>query len=79
MQNRNERDLFDSHIPDGGLLIYRIDTRFDGNAGYNGYNQFDEVYLFRPYGDPYNAGELNQANFCAERSRTEFNQNTDQL
>ena len=77
IENRNERDLFDSHIPDGGLLIYRIDTRFDGNAGYNGYNQFDEVYLFRPYGDPYNAGELNQANFCAERSRTEFNQNTD--
>jgi hypothetical protein len=77
IEYRNDRDLFDSHIPDGGLLIYRIDTRFDGNAGYNGYDQFDEVYLFRPGGNAYSEGSLRDANFCAERNRTEFNQNTD--
>ena len=76
IEYRNDHDLFDSNLPNGGLLIYRIDLRFDGNAGYNGYNQFDEVYLFRPNGDANNAGDLNQANFCAERNRTEFNQYT---
>ena len=76
LEYRNDQDLFDSHVPDGGLLIYRIDFRFDGNAGWNGQDQFDEVYLFRPNGDAYNAGNLNQANFCAERERTEFNQRT---
>ena len=76
LEYRNDQDLFDSHVPDGGLLIYRIDYRFDGNAGWNGQDQFDEVYLFRPNGDAYNAGNLNQANFCAERERTEFNQRT---
>ena len=76
LEYRNDRDLFDSHVPDGGLLIYRIDFRFDGNAGWDGYSQFDEVYLFRPNGDANNVGDLNHANFCAERNRTEFNQNT---
>jgi M6 family metalloprotease-like protein len=76
LEYRNDQDLFDSNVPDGGLLIYRIDFRFDGNAGWNGYDQFDEVYLFRPDGDVYNSGDLNHANFCAERNRTEFNQRT---
>lgn len=76
LEYRNDQDLFDSNVPDGGLLIYRIDTRYDGNAGWNGTDVFDEVYLFRPDGDVNNAGNLNQANFCAERSRTEFSQNT---
>ena len=73
LEYRNENDIFDSNVPDGGLLIYRIDTRFDGNAGWNGFDQFDEVYLFRPGGSVNEAGDLSHANFCAERSRTEFN------
>ena len=76
LEYRNDQDIFDSNVPDGGLLIYRIDTRYDGNAGWNGTDVFDEVYLFRPDGDVNNAGNLNQANFCAERNRTEFNQYT---
>ncbi len=76
LEYRNDQDLFDSNVPDGGLLIYRIDTRFDGNAGWNGTDVLDEVYLFRPNGDVNNVGNLNQANFCVERNRTEFSQNT---
>ena len=76
LEYRDERDLFDHNLPDGGLLIYRIDTRYDGNAGWNGYDNFDEVYLFRPDGDNNNAGDLGQANFCEERNRTEFSQYT---
>lgn len=76
LEYRNDHDLFDSHVPDGGLLIYRIDTRFDGNAGWNGEDQFDEVYLFRPDGDVNEAGNLDHANFCEERNRTEFSRVT---
>ena len=77
LEYRNGNDIFDSHVPDGGLLIYRIDTRFEGNAGWDGYNQFDEVYLFRPGGSVNEAGDLDHANFCAERNRTEFSIETD--
>ena len=73
IEYRNQNDLFDRHVPDGGLVIYRIDTRFDGNAGWDGINNFDEIYVFRPGGSVNQAGDLNRANFCAERGRTEFN------
>ena len=77
LEYRNGNDLFDKNLPDGGLLIYRIDTRFNGNAGWNGNDQFDEVYLFRPGGSVNEAGNLDRANFCAERNRTEFSIETD--
>ena len=73
IEYRNSNDVFDSQVPDGGLIIYRIDTRYDGNAGWNGTDQFDEIYVFRPGGSVNEAGDLSRANFCAERNRTEFN------
>ena len=76
LEYRNHNDVFDSNVPDGGLLIYRIDTRFDGNAGWNGIDVFDEVYLFRPDGDVNEAGNIEHANFCEERNRTEFSRVT---
>ena len=60
------------NIPGDGLLIYRIDSRFNGNANYNGTNILDEVYLFRREGTYYNNGFLALAHFSAERRRTEF-------
>ena len=77
LEYRNHNDIFDRHVPDGGLVIYRIDTRYDGNAGWNGSDQFDEVYVFRPGGSMNEAGDLSHANFCAEHGRTEFNSETD--
>lgn len=76
IEHRDDTRLFDENLPDGGLLIYRIDTRYDGNAGYNGYDTFDEVYIYRPDGSIYEQGNLNQAAFSANRSRTEFNYQT---
>ncbi len=77
LEYRDNKDVFDHQVPDGGLLIYRIDTRYDGNAGWNGSDYFDEVYLFRPGGTLDEVGELDRANFCSERSRTEFSSYTD--
>ena len=77
VEYRDKNNIFESQIPGSGLLIYRIDTRFDGNASWNGYDYFDEVYLFRPGGDENHAGDLNQAYFSEATGRTSFNVNTD--
>ncbi|MBR6272832.1 MAG: T9SS type A sorting domain-containing protein, partial [Bacteroidales bacterium] len=73
VEYRDKSNIFEDQIPGSGLLIYRIDTRFDGNASWNGDDYFDEVYLFRPGGSANSAGDLNQANFCEEMGRTTFN------
>ena len=77
VEYRDKSNVFENQIPGSGLLIYRIDTRFDGNASWDGNDYFDEVYLFRPGGNVYNAGDLNQANFCEEMGRTTFNSDSD--
>ena len=59
-----------------GVLIYRIDTRWNGNAGYNHTNTFDEVFIFRPGGNyPANNGNLNRAHF-GPSGRTKFDATT---
>ncbi|MCL2168118.1 MAG: M6 family metalloprotease domain-containing protein [Lentimicrobiaceae bacterium] len=64
-----------------GLLIYRINTNWDGNASYsntddNGEIIYDEVYIFRPYGNtPDQEGSMKQAHF-GPTGRTIFNANS---
>jgi len=44
-----------SVVPAEGLLIYRIDTRFNGNNAYDFANQnYDEIYLYRAGSAPMN-------------------------
>ena len=60
-----------------GLLIYRIDTRFDGNAGYNpDEGIYDEVYIFRPDGTTTSNGSVEQAIFSAGVNRKAFHSST---
>ena len=75
---RDNTERFEETLPGKGLLIYRIDDRFDGNAEYDGTTHFDEVYLFRPggYNDQVN-GHVAQAYFSGATSRNEFNRYTD--
>lgn len=64
-------------LPGSGLLIYRINTYFDGNAGYNpDQGIYDEVYLFRPGGYVTDNGSINSAYFSANSGRTEFSAST---
>ncbi|MDR2928126.1 MAG: M6 family metalloprotease domain-containing protein [Cytophagaceae bacterium] len=56
----------------GGMLIYRIDERFDGNANYSpDYGEYDEIYLFRagsaPSGFSYSNGNILSAPFSGDR------------
>ena len=76
IEYRDERRMFDESLPNGGLLIYRIDTRYDGNAGYNGEDQFDEVYIFHSDGYIDNSGNTNAAAYSVELGNTVFNHTT---
>ena len=77
LEYRDNTSLFETALPGSGLLIYRIDTRFGGNADYDPSNGiYDEVYLFRPGGSTSANGSLNNAYFNASVGRTEFNFST---
>lgn len=77
VEYRDKHDIFENKIPGSGLLIYRIDTRFDGNAGWDGNENLDEVYLFRPGGTLTEVGNIDHAYFSEESRRTSFNIGTD--
>lgn len=77
LEYRDNTSLFETSLPGSGLLVYRIDTRFDGNAGYDPNNGiYDEVYLFRPGGSNNTNGNLSSAFFSSDVDRTEFNSST---
>ncbi|MDH7514427.1 MAG: M6 family metalloprotease domain-containing protein [Bacteroidota bacterium] len=64
--------LFDNTIPGDGLLVYRINTLYRGNAS----GPPDEVYLYRPGGSPTTNGQVDLAHFSREQNRTEINDGT---
>ncbi len=77
LEYRDNTSLFETGLPGSGLLIYRIDTRFEGNADYDPSNGiYDEVYIFRPGGTTTANGNLNSAHFSSNTGRTEFSSST---
>ena len=74
---RNKNNFFEKGIPSAGIIISRIDTRFHGCAGHNGYDTFDEVYIFRPGGSYNKNGSINAAAYNKDYGQTEFNYDTD--
>lgn len=78
LEYRDNTEPFETKLSGRGLLIYRIDSRFDGNAGYDGYANFDEMWIFRPGSSSNNeTGQLSEAFFAPNRHRTEFSPSTD--
>ena len=64
-------------LPGTGLLIYRIDTRFEGNKDYDPNNGiYDEVYIFRPGGNNTDDGNYYAAHFGSDVNRSEFSSST---
>ena len=77
LEYRDKTSLFDSGLPGSGLLIYRINTLFGGNADYDpDQGIYDEVYIFRPGGTTSETGYLDYANFSSDAGRTEFSSST---
>ena len=77
VEYRDNTSLFETSLPGSGLLVYRIDTRFGGNADYDPSNGiYDEVYIFRPGGSTSSNGNLYAAYFNYDEGRTEFSSST---
>ena len=62
-------DIFEADLPGSGLLIYRINTNYEGNSD----GPPDEVYIYRPNGTSTVNGQIAEATFSADAWRTEFN------
>jgi hypothetical protein len=75
VEYRKQSGLYESSLPgsDDGMLIYRINSTYDGNAD----GPPDEVYIYRPGGTTTLWGSLNQALFSKALGRTSFNFSTD--
>lgn len=70
---RKIANTYESALPGSGLIIYKIDSRFTGNANADGVYRFDEIYAYRPNGSPRVNGDTKDAFFSAESERTRFN------
>jgi len=62
-------DIFEAELPGSGLLIYRINGNYEGNAD----GPPDEVYIYRPNGSSTVNGQIFDAAFSADTWHTEFN------
>ncbi|GAA0125136.1 M6 family metalloprotease domain-containing protein [Clostridium sp. CTA-19] len=58
VEYRKKERLYESNLPGEGLLVYRINTAFQGRGNASGN---DEVYLYRPYGTLNAVGDLSKA------------------
>jgi len=80
LEYRKNEGIFESSLPNEGILIYRVNENYYGNYGY--YPElrggiFDEVYVFRPGGSIDSIGEFLNANFAADFNRSKFNKISD--
>lgn len=70
---REVGSTFENSLPGTGLLVYRINSSYTGNAG----GPPDEVYVYRPGGTTTLNGTVGQANFSSTVGRTAINDATD--
>jgi len=73
LEYRKPGDYYDDNLPGTGLLVYRQDNRYDGNAS----GPPDELYIYRPGSNTTTTqGSLSMAAFSAQNNRTEMNETT---
>lgn len=73
LEYRHKTDRYEGTLPSNGLLIWRIDTRFNGNASFNDSNIFDEVYVYRYNGiNDTTPGYVSMSSFAAGTTRNTF-------
>jgi len=66
---KKSSDIFEDKLPGSGLLIYRVNQEYDGNAD----GPPDEIYVYRPNGTVASNGLVAEATFSADSYRTAFN------
>lgn len=73
VEYRKQSGNFESYLPGSGLLVYRINSDFVGNASFDNISVFDEVYIYRPNGSITDNGSVSSANYSSDVSRTSIN------
>jgi len=78
VEYRKKEGVFEGSLPGSGLVVYRINTNFNGmgDGYYNGSGFLDEVYIYRPYGSLTQNGLADNACFSANVSRRKINDGT---
>jgi M6 family metalloprotease-like protein len=69
VEYRKKIGTFESSLPGEGLLVYRINTKYEGN----GDGPPDEVYVYRPGGRPKENGTPDSAAYSANSGRVRLN------
>ena len=72
LEYRKSDGTYDGNLQGTGLLVYRLDTREEGNAE----GPPDELYIYRPGGSNTVNGNLNQAHFSQQTGHTEISEAT---
>lgn len=72
LEYRKLEGLFETQLPEEGLLIYRVDTLEDGNAT----GPPDEVYIFRTDGTQNTSGNIYKAAFSSHLNKSSFTPET---
>jgi M6 family metalloprotease-like protein len=73
LEYRSQSGAFDSTLPGSGLVVYRINTGVQGNAG----GPPDGVYVFRPGGGADSNGSIRDAALGSHVGRTAIDGTTD--
>lgn len=77
VEYRKRTGYFEENLPGDGLLVYRINTEFRGNANFDNLTVFDEVYIYRPGGTVTWNGTIANAHYSSDVGRTVINEMTD--
>ena len=72
VEYRRQTGTFESSVPGGGMIVYRINTE-----GENVFGPPDQVFVLRPGQGSTANGDLTQAHFGSNYSRSAVNDNTD--
>jgi M6 family metalloprotease-like protein len=72
VEYRRKTGTFENSLPGSGLLVYRVNPAYEGNAD----GPPDELYLYRPGGTTTVNGTVNSANYSSETGRTAINSTT---
>ena len=72
VEYREKTGTFEGTLPASGLIVYRIDPAYNGNAD----GPPDEVYIYRPNGTTTVNGQINNGYFSLQSGRTSINDGT---
>jgi M6 family metalloprotease-like protein len=75
LEYRKRLGSFESTIPGDGLLVYRINSIYEGNGNRFTSKNAGEVYLLRPGGNLSEPGNILQANHSLQNGRGSINDN----